>query len=346
MVEQEAVSRSSRTVHGSTLAGQTVLVTGASGFIGTHLCRRLCVLGAKLHAVSRFVQAPPDENCRWWQADVTDLEAVRGLVQSIRPDVIFHLASFVSGVRGAEVVLPTFHNNLTSTVNLLVAASEQGCRRIILASSLEEPDTREAEPLPVSPYAAAKWSASVYARMFHALYQTPVTIARLFMVYGPGQRDLNKLVPYVTLSLLQGWTPQLTSGKRLIDWVYVEDVIEGLVAMADAPSVLGQAVELGSGRLVTVRRVVENLSEILRTPVEPVFGDLLDRPLERVRAADTTATFSQLGWKAATPLEEGLSRAVAWYAERLRAGALDLSRLGLASESSVRPISSRGESRL
>src|SRR5260221_5964962 len=101
MVEQEAVIRSSGTAQGSTLAGQTVLVTGASGFIGSHLCRRLCGLEAKLHAVSRFVQVPPDENWRWWQGDVTDLEAVRGLVQSIRPDVIFHLASFGSGARGA-----------------------------------------------------------------------------------------------------------------------------------------------------------------------------------------------------------------------------------------------------
>jgi nucleoside-diphosphate-sugar epimerase len=91
-----------------------------------------------------------------------------------------------------------------------------------------------------SPYAAAKFAASAYGRMFHALYHTPVTILRLFMVYGPGQQDLRKLVPYVTLALLKGEMPRVSSGVREVDRIYVDDVAAGYLAAATATGVEGE----------------------------------------------------------------------------------------------------------
>ncbi len=145
------------------------------------------------------------------------------------------------------MILPTFHSNLASTVNLLTMAAETGCRRVVLTGSLAEPDPKNGELFPSAPYAAAKWASSGYARMFHALYQFPVVIARVFMVYGPAQQDLTKLIPYVTLSLLRGETPKITSGDRLVDWVYVSDVVEGFVALGQAPGIDGETLDLGSG---------------------------------------------------------------------------------------------------
>lgn len=83
--------------------------------------------------------------------------------------------------------------------------------------------------------------------MFHALYKVPVTLARLFMVYGPGQKDLKKLVPYVILARLQGEDVKLSSGTRPVDWVYVDDVVEGLVRMSRQAGVAGQRIDLGTG---------------------------------------------------------------------------------------------------
>jgi len=110
-----------------------------------------------------------------------------------------------------------------STVNLLTVAANIGCRRIVLLASLEEPEPGHTDAAPASPYAAAKWTSGTYGRMFHKLYQTPVVLVRPFMTYGPRQ-DVR---PCYHL-LLQDQAPKPASGQRQVDWIYVDDVIEGL----------------------------------------------------------------------------------------------------------------------
>jgi UDP-glucose 4-epimerase len=298
------------------------LVTGASGFIGSHLCRRLGREKTEVHAVSRTKEAGKRDGIQWWQGDVADEAKVRELVSAIKPDAIFHLASHVVGARDLAQVAPTFRSNLMSAVNLLSAASEVGCRRVILTGSLEEPTQDEASPVPCSPYAAAKWAASGYARMFHALYGLDVVILRVFMVYGPGQGDLRKLIPHVTLSLLRGESPKLSSGQRQVDWIYVDDVVEGFVAAAHAGDAAGQTIDIGSGKLVTVRAVVEHLGRLVNPEIKLGFGAVLERPLEQVRVADTGRTQAAIGWQPTVSLEKGLKQTVDWYARRLKENAL------------------------
>lgn len=305
-----------------TLDGQTVLVTGASGFIGSRLCDQIAAGDTELHGVARRPRTTGGSRVRWWNGDLSDETFAKHLLTTIRPDVIFHLASMVAGVRDVGAVAPTFRSNLASTIHLLTAATEVGCRRLVLAGSLEEPDPGESDPTPVSPYAAAKWASSGYARMFHALYGTPVVVARLFMVYGPGQQDLRKLIPYVILSLLRREPVRLSSGTRPVDWIYVDDVVAGLVAAALAPDVLGAAVDIGSGSLVTVREVTERLVAMIDPDAKPAFGAIGDRPLERVRVADTATASARLGWAPRVALDDGLGRTVEWYRRRLEAGEL------------------------
>src|SRR3972149_11755689 len=114
------------------LSGKKVLVTGASGFIGSHLCRHLSRCGAEVYGISRKIPLK-DESClRWWQGNLADIQTVRNILTTIKPEVIFHLASHVAGSRSLELVLPTFSSNLMSVINLLTAATEIGCKRIIL----------------------------------------------------------------------------------------------------------------------------------------------------------------------------------------------------------------------
>jgi nucleoside-diphosphate-sugar epimerase len=300
--------------------GSRVLVTGASGFIGRRLCRRLSELGAAVEPASR--QPAPDPSSSWHQVDLGSPDQARRLVAETRPDVLFHLASQVNEARERAVVLSTFHANLASTVYLLDAAAAYGCRRIVQTGSLEEPEPGDPVSTPTSPYAAAKWSASAYGRMFHQLWGTPVVLARLFMVYGPEQRDLTKPVPNVIVSLLQGREPLLASGKRPVDWVYVDDVVEGLLRVGVVPALEGQQVDLGSGRLVPVRTVVEQLYTLLDAKREPPFGAIPDRPMEQVRVARSEESEELLGWAPVVPLEEGLSRTVEWYRNELALGRL------------------------
>lgn len=309
------------------LAGARVLVTGASGFLGRALCRRLMDLGAVVHGAARRSAAPFEGFDGFSLDDLAVPGAARAVVEAARPDLVFHLASHVTGARDLAAVLPTFQGNLAGTVHLLVAAQEAGCRRIVLAGSMEELEPgAEGTSVPASPYAAAKGAASSYARMFHALYGTPVVTARLFMVYGPGQRDLAKLVPYVTLALLRGERPRLGPGRRPVDWIYVDDAVRGLVALATAPGIEGERLDLGSGVLVTVREVVERLAAHLADPARPDaelgFGDRPERPLEVVRRADVAATRRRVDWSPEVSLDEGLGRTVDWYRAALAAGTI------------------------
>ncbi len=305
------------------LEGRRVLVTGASGFIGGHLCRRLAEGGARVHATSRS-HSPEGDALTWHRIELADGAAVGELIEEVRPEVVFHLASHVAGAREIELVAPTFDANLASTVHLLTAVTRVGCRRFIQVGSLEEPEPGEPLAVPSSPYAAAKMAASAYARMFHALYGTPVVLARLFMVYGPAQRDLRKLIPYLVLSLLRDRHPKLGSGSREVDWIYVEDVVDGLILAAKQDGNEGRRVDLGSGRLVTIRKVVETLYRRLAPGTVAPFGSLPDRAMEQVRTARSADSYERLGWRPRTSLEVGLAATADWYARELEAGRLDL----------------------
>ena len=289
-------------------------MTGATGFIGSHLCRALCRNRAEVHAVSRRWHAGDD--LQWWQANLTDIGTVRKLLTDIRPKIIFHLSGHVTAAPNLEFALSTFESHVVSTIYLLATATEIGCERIVLTASLTEPQGDYAKPVPSSPYAAAKWASSGYARMFHALYQTPVTIVRPFMTYGPMQNP-KKIIPYVTLSLLRNEVPQLASGGWEADWVYIDDVIEGLLAAVAASSVAGCTIDLGSGTMVPVREVVSHLIQLTGGRITPSFGALPDRPAEEIRTADLVYARKTIGWQPAVTLEDGLARTVAWYREQL-----------------------------
>ncbi|MEU4572356.1 MULTISPECIES: NAD-dependent epimerase/dehydratase family protein [Nonomuraea] len=287
-----------------------VLVTGATGFIGAHLVRRLDGLGARVHTVSRRPQDGP----RAHRADLSDAAATAALVAEVAPEVVFHLASEVTGVRDPAVVAPTLAGNLTAAVNLMTALTGTPVRSVVLAGSVEEP--RDGLP-PGSPYAAAKAAATGYARMFHALWQLPVSVLRVAMVYGPGQPDTARLVPYVTLSLLRGEEPRLTSGTRMVTWVYVDDVVDAFVLAGEGGKAAGEVLDIGTAEPVSVRETVELLAGVVGGPARLAFGAVDARPLDRTQRSDIGPAERVLGWRPSTGLEEGLRRTVAWYAEHL-----------------------------
>jgi dTDP-D-glucose 4,6-dehydratase len=133
------------------------------------------------------------------------------------------------------------------------------------------------------------------------------------MTFGPGQHP-QKLIPSVILSLLKGKAPRLTSGRWEADWVYVDDVVQGFIAAAEARGVEGKTFDIGSGSKISVRSVVELVVQEMETHVTPAFGVLPDRPIEPIRVANVVHTRQQLGWECTTMLEKGLRQTIDWYA--------------------------------
>lgn len=296
---------------------QKILVTGAGGFIGRHVVARLLDQNFEVHAVSRRKCEETRNHVHWWIANLLDIDHVQELITTIAPDKIIHLASLVSGNRSADFVMPALQNNFLSAIHLMLAAISLRGTRVILAGSMEEPGPEDDSQVPVSPYAAAKWAASGYSKMFHALYGLDVVNVRIAMVYGPGQTDSSKLIPYVIRSLLSGETPKLGSGIRSVDWVYVEDVADGLVRACLSGLIDRDALDLGSGKLVPIREVVERLVAIINPSIVPRFGELPDRAHERDWFSDITATEDRIGWQATTGLDNGLRKTVDWYRKNM-----------------------------
>ena len=283
--------------------GSRVLVTGATGFLGQHLVPRLVHAGARVYATARTPLPRTASPVRWISLDLTDGGALSTLVQALEPDLVFHLGGRVSGAVEANLVLPTFDTLLASSIALLSAAQAGVVGRLVLLGSADEP--REGS-IPASPYGAAKGAMTAYAKLYAQAFGAPVVCVRPTEVFGPGQAP-SKLLPYVTASALRGEAPQVSSGTRRGDWIFVDDVMDGLLLAArDAPS--GSDLDLGTGELHSNREVVEGLLQALEIDIEPVWGARPDRPHEPERAADTAVTEQAIRWRSRISLTDGLRR--------------------------------------
>jgi len=292
-------------------------ITGATGFIGQYLTRRLAKSGAEVwagvfpnEAPWRVEALPPQ--VRRLPLDMQDGESVAHAVARCQPEVVFHLAA--AGVTDPGVdPITALKVNVAGTVHLLKALDGRGVRRIVLVGTCYEYGAREAvEGLdPFNFYAASKVAAWAFARAWWRTSGLPVVVVRPFQVYGPGQPP-HTLVPAAVRAALAGEDFPMTPGEQKRDFVYVQDVAKGLLAAATAPAVEGESLDLGTGQAHSVREVVGRIWEIVGAQGRILPGALPYRPGEAMRlVADADRTARLTGWRAATSLEEGLRRTIA-----------------------------------
>ena len=294
------------------LGGRRVLLTGATGFIGGHLWESLAAAGSEILAVGRRgLEEGLPAGSRFRSLELTNFDDVLAALLDFRPEVIYHLAGKVNAGREADLILPTMHANLVGTVNLLRAALEAESGRFVWVGSSE---LSSRAPV-ASPYAASKAAARVYLQLFSAQYGLPVVAAHPFSVYGPGQAE-GKLIPYTILCMLRGEPPRLSSGLQVRDFVYVEDVVNGLLRAGVEDKAIGSEIDLGSGEGRSVRDVIGLIQRLSGTTVEPQFGARPERAGEMRQVADVAAARTILGWEPGRSLEEGLRETIEWYRAR------------------------------
>lgn len=294
-------------------AGKRVLVTGATGFIGRYLCNALVNLGAIVIALSRSARANDfSEQVTVRSVDLRNQKSTELAIRAIRPQIVFHLAGLVDTKQDLNLVIPTFKNNLAGSIHLFLALAQTDCERIVVTGSSEEPDVSRFGSSPNSPYSAAKDALTSYARMFHNVFSLPVVVARPYMSYGPHQRT-HKIIPYTITSLLRGVSPRISSGRRICDLIYIQDLIMGLLLTGFKPGMVGEVVDLGTGIGTTIYDTVQLITEIIGTPLSAAFGSIPDRLYEYPQIADIAKTTDLLEFRPNWSLQEGLEVTIEWY---------------------------------
>jgi dolichol-phosphate mannosyltransferase len=318
-----------------------ILITGASGFIGANLTRRCLRDGHEVHLLLRpgYQSWRLDDisgSVHRHDADLTDKDAVRAAVRLIRPDWVFHLAAYgaYSSQTGMEKMVST---NLLGCVSLLDACTETGIEFFLNAGSsseygLKDHAPNEEEALePNSHYAITKAAATHYCGLVARKLDINAVTVRLYSAFGPWEEP-NRLIPTLIVSGFQGKLPPLVSPEICRDFVYVDDAVDAMVAIASvavasapifsAKVPRGSVYNVCSGRQTNLREVVDVARRVMGITAEPVWSTMPDRSWDTdVWVGSGEKLALDVGWRAATAFDAGLEKTVAWFTahpDRLR----------------------------
>lgn len=309
-----------------------VLVTGADGFIGSHLVEMLVAGGAEVRALSLYNSF----NYWGWLEDVAcrnDIEVVLGDVRDPQfcrtlckdMDTVFHLAALIAIPYSYQAPDSYVDTNIRGTLNICQAARDNGVSRLIHTSTSEVYGTARYVPIdenhplqPQSPYSASKIAADAMAMSFHHAFNLPVTIARPFNTYGPRQ-SARAVIPTIIT--------QIAAGKKQIklgdvsptrDFNYVEDTCRGFIALADTRETIGEVVNIGSNFEISVGDILNLIKTIMASDVEFLLDEQRLRP-EKSEVnrlwCDNAKIKALTGFLPQTNLEQGLRRTVDWFCQ-------------------------------
>lgn len=319
------------------------LVTGAAGFIGSHLVEHLLARGDRVTGIDNFdpfyspeekrrnlASAQENSNFGLIELDCADLEGLEEALGDQVPDTIVHLAA-KAGVRPSIAdPLGYAHANLTGTQSMLELARRRGIERFIFASSSSVYGNNEKVPFaeddpvehPISPYAATKRSGELLCHTYHHLFGMSVISLRFFTVYGPRQRPDLAIRKFSELLLRGEPIPFFGDGTTERDYTWIDDIIQGVLAAIDRTGKVPneyQTINLGESETTTLSELVELIGEALG--VEPELKRLPMQPGDVRRTyADVTRAAELLGYRPTTPVEIGIPRFVEWLEENVGSG--------------------------
>ena len=308
--------------------GRRVLVTGAGGFIGSHLTERLVAEGAAVRALAHYNalgsagwldSSDVRDDVEVVLGDVCDRDSIRKAVQEV--DTVFHLAALIAIPYSYHAPASYVRTNVEGTLNVLQVAREAGVLRVVHTSTSEVYGTAKHVPIDEdhslqgqSPYAASKIGADKVAEAFHLSYGVPVVTVRPFNTFGPRQ-SARAVVPTIVAQCLAGGPVRLGNTAPTRDLNFVSDTVEGFILAASNASAIGRTINIGSGREISISSLAELIARLSGRDVAVQADDARVRPAtsEVMRlVADNALARTLLGWKPAVGLEEGLSRTIEW----------------------------------
>ncbi len=313
--------------------GRRVLVTGAEGFIGSHLVDELLQQGAEVRALVHY---NPFGKFGWLQeraddvdilpGDVRDGERVARVVEGM--EVVFHLAALIGIPYSYDAPESYIQTNALGTYNVLTAARRAGVARMIQTSTSEVYGTARSVPIdeshplqPQSPYSASKIAGDMLALSFHHSFGLPVAVVRPFNTYGPRQ-SARAIIPAVLTQLFSdSGEIRVGATSPTRDFNFVTDTARGFLAVAECEQALGQVVNIGSGREISIGELVELLVKMSGRSARVVTDSDRLRPagseVERL-LCDNRRALAWAGWKPEVTLEEGLRRTAEWVRKNAR----------------------------
>jgi len=298
-----------------------VLVTGAAGFIGSHLTRRIAGEGNSVWAVT----SPGESTDRLsdilnrvsvMAVDLRDARAVQELVSTVRPDCAVHLAWYVT--TGKFWMAPENLDCVAMSLRLAQALAHSGCKRFVGIGTGYEYDSdygflsEDITPRrPGSLYGVCKNATREILQAYCQKTAMQFAWARIFHLYGPAEAEV-RLVPAIILALLNGQVAKCTHGEQIRDYLHVEDVVSALWAIAK--SEFCGPVNVGSGQPVKLRKIVETIARYLNREENLALGALPADPQEApLLVADVRRLANVIGWKPSITLEEGLRNTCEWW---------------------------------
>jgi nucleoside-diphosphate-sugar epimerase len=311
------------------LTGVPVLVTGATGFLGSHLVTRLLAEGAQVHALTSAVSSvypqrllPVRDQITLHEGSLADRSAMDAVVDASRPQLVFHLGAYTHVGKSWQRVDECVQVNVQGTVNLLQALAAHPVERFVYAGTSEiygdvEVPFREDGPVnPISPYSVSKYAGERYCRMFQQGKGWPLVMVRPFNAYGPAQSP-DRVIPEIIVRALRGQRLRMTQGKQTREFNYATDVAAGFLA-AGLRGEPGRLYNIGCGHEVSMADLATTVLRLMGDPITAELGALPDRPTEIWRMhADSSRARTELGWAPEVELEEGLRRTIAWYTAEL-----------------------------